>query len=87
MPNADSMILAAGGVALAGNFKIEGGFPTTGYTIVGATVALTFLASTVKGSALESPVKAAAGLMLLVALIRYIPGLATTPLATTKTKR
>ena len=78
MPKAESLIMGAGGVAFLGSFKQADGFPSNGYAIIAGTTALVFLASTTRGSALEKPVHAAAALMLLVALIRYVPGLRTT---------
>ena len=70
----EGLIIGAGGLAFAGNFKHDNGFPENGYAIIGATVALVFLASTVQGSALDKPVKALAGLMLLASMFRYVPG-------------
>jgi hypothetical protein len=70
---AEGMILAAGGLAFAGSFKESGGFPENGYAIMGGTVGLVFLAATVKNSAIATPVKWLAILMLLGAAMRYLP--------------
>lgn len=75
MPKAESMVLGAGGIAFLGSFKEASGFPSNGYAVIAGTTALVFLAVTTRGTALEGPAKAMAGLMLLVALIRYVPGL------------
>jgi len=71
------MILGAGGLAFAGSFKESSGFPPNGYAIIAGTVVLTFLASFTSDGALDRPVKALAGLMLLVSAIKYVPGLST----------
>jgi hypothetical protein len=73
MPSAEGLIIATGATAFAGNFRESGGFPSNGYGIIGATIALVFIASfTAKGS-FNGPIKALAGLMLLGAIYRYIP--------------
>ena len=77
MASAEGMILGAGGLAFAGSFKQSGGFPPNGYAVIGGTVVLTFLASFAKDSPISGPVKGLAGLMLLAATIRYVPGLST----------
>ena len=87
MASADGLMLVAGGLAFAGNFKKEGGFPPNGYGIIAATAALSFLAATSKNSALEGPVKALAGLMLLAAIYAYIPGLMTNETKKRKAKK
>jgi hypothetical protein len=73
--NADAIVLGAGAVAFAGNFKDSSGFPPNGFQIVGATLFLAFLFSLTKEGPLAGPTKALAGLMLLVAIYRYTPGL------------
>jgi len=73
--NAEGLILGAGGLAFVGSFKEAGGFPSNGYAVVSGTAALAFLAATVKGGSIEGPVKALAGLMLLAAMLRYVPTL------------
>lgn len=73
--NAEGLVLGAGGLAFVGSFKEAGGFPSNGYAVISATAVLAFLASTSKGSPIEGPVKALAGLMLLAAVLRYVPGL------------
>lgn len=76
--NAKGAVVLSGGLALAGSFKKASGFPPNGYAVVGGTVALMFIVSLTDGTIVEGPVKAACMLMLLVAAIRYIPGLANT---------
>jgi hypothetical protein len=76
--NAEGIVLGAGGLAFVGSFKEAGGFPSNGYAVISGTAVLAFLAATVKGGALEGPVKALAGLMLLAALMRYVPTLTNT---------
>ena len=75
MPNATGLVIAAGATSFAGNWKENGGFPENGYTIIAATVALTFFASFTSNTAIERPTKALAGLFLLAVVIRYVPGL------------
>lgn len=73
MPSAEGLIIATGATAFASNFKESGGFPSNGYGIIGATIALVFIASfTAKGS-FEKPIRALAALMLLGAVYRYVP--------------
>lgn len=72
---ADSLVLGAGAVAFVGSFKDTGGFPPNGFQIAGATLLLAFLFSLTKSGPLAGPTKALAGLMLLVAVYRYTPGL------------
>jgi len=71
----DGIVLSAGAVALVGSFKDSGGFPPNGIQIVGATLVLAFLFSLAKDGPLAGPTKALAGLMLLAAIYRYVPGL------------
>lgn len=75
MASADGMILAAGGLAFAGNFAKSGGFPENGYGIVGGTVALAFILALTKNTPISTPAKAFAGLTLLVAIYVYVPHL------------
>lgn len=75
MATAGGLVLGAGGVAFLGSFKEAGGFPSNGYAIIAGTTALTFLASVTDKGPLSGPVKALAALMLLVAILRYVPGL------------
>lgn len=77
--NAEGLVLGAGGLTFVASFKEASGFPSNGYAVIAGTTVLAFLASTVKGSALEGPVKALAGLLLLSALLRYVPTLTATP--------
>lgn len=75
MATADGLILVTGGVAFAGSFAEQGGFPSNGYAILGGTAALTFLASLTNGTPISPAVKGLAGLMLLGAVYRYVPAL------------
>lgn len=70
-------VMGAGSLALVGSFKEAGGFPSNGYAIIGATVALVFLVSLTGGTTIDRPVKALAGLMLLGAAYRYVPAFTT----------
>jgi len=70
----DSIVLLAGGISFAGNFAGQKGFPDNGYAIIGATVALAFIASLTNGTPIHPAVRALAGLMLLASVYRYIPG-------------
>lgn len=71
----DLIIVGAGGLALAGNFAREKGFPSNGPAIIGATVGLAFLASVTHGTILAPAVRMAALLMLLVSVYLYVPAL------------
>lgn len=77
MNSSTGFIIGAGALSYAGNFKEAGGPPPNGVTVVAATIVLVFLASMTQKTPLDRPVKYMAGLMLLAAAIRYIPGLAT----------
>lgn len=73
--NAPGIVASAGGLALTGSFIKAKGFPPNGYAIIVGTLALVFLTSVVGDSSpISKPVKALAGLMLLAAVIRYVPG-------------
>lgn len=72
---ADGLVILAGGVTFASNFKESGGFPPNGFGILGATFVLTFLAAVTRKSAIEPAVKALAALMLLGAIFRSVPAL------------
>jgi len=71
--NAEGLTIAAGSVAFIGNFAEEGGWPTNGYKIVGATIALAIIFSFAGNGPLSKPVTALAALMLLAAVYRYVP--------------
>lgn len=73
MASAEGFVMGAGALAFAGSFKEAGGFPPNGYAVLAGTATLTFLASLAKGSAIASPVRGLALLMLLAAALRYIP--------------
>lgn len=75
MASPDGLILTAGALALAGNFKESGGFPENGYAIISGTVALAFILSFTNGTPLQSPSRAFAALTLLVAVYQYVPTL------------
>lgn len=72
---ATSLVLAAGSLAFVGSFKEAGGFPSNGYAVIAGTTALTFVVSMTNNTSIEPAVKALAGLMVLAAAFRYIPGL------------
>lgn len=77
--NAPGIIASAGGLALAGSFVKAKGFPSNGYAIVVGTLGLAFFASMVgDNSPITKPVRALAWLMLLAAVIRYVPGFSKT---------
>lgn len=71
--SAETLLIAAGGVTFAGNMAKAKSFPPNGVAIVAATVALVILASATKNTPLSGPVKALAGLMLLVAVYVNVP--------------
>ena len=73
MASADGMVIGAGAIAFAGSFKEASGFPSNGYSIVGATAALAVIFSLARNSPLEPAVKALAALSLLAAIYRYVP--------------
>lgn len=77
MNSAKGFVIGAGSLSFAGNWKKNGGFPPNGYGVIAATIALVFLVSFTESTPLERPTKYLAGLMLLAAAIRYVPGLAT----------
>lgn len=73
MGKSSGMILAAGGIALAGNFVKSGGFPENGYGTIAATCVLVFLASTLENGRFSQAAQWIAGGMLLTSLIVYVP--------------
>ena len=73
MGKSSGMILAAGGIALAGNFVRSEGFPENGYGTIAATCVLVFLASTLENGRFSQAAQWIAGGMLLTALIVYVP--------------
>ena len=78
MATADALILGAGAVSFFGNMKERGGFPSNAFPIIGGTIGLAVLSSFTNGTLIYPAVKALAALILLVAIIRYIPGLTNT---------
>lgn len=72
---ASNIVMLAGGLAFVGSFKEAGGFPPNGYAVIGGTVALVFLTTLANGTAIDPAVKGLAGLMVLAAVYRYVPGL------------
>lgn len=70
---ADGLFLLTGGVALAGSMADAKRFPDNGYAIIGGTVALVIISSATRGTPVESPFTALAGLMLLVSVYTYVP--------------
>lgn len=73
MNGAEGMLIAAGGLALAGNAVEAKTFPSNGVNIIAATIALVLIASMASRTALAGPVKALAALMLLVSVYLYVP--------------
>lgn len=71
--NAEGMLIAAGGLTLAGGMAKEKAFPSNGVPVIAATVALVILASTTSDTPIGGPVKALSGLMLLVAVYVNVP--------------
>lgn len=77
MAGPDGKILLAGGLAFTGSFLEAGGFPDNGYAIVGGTVGLSFVVSLASQTPLKPAVNAFAILVLLVAVMAYVPKLTT----------
>lgn len=77
MPKPEYLVMGAGGLAFAGGFAESNGFPPNGYVVLSATAALTLIASATNNSPVQPVMTGLAGLMLLTAAIRYIPGLST----------
>lgn len=71
--NADKLFLLAGGITFLAAFKNENGFPSAGYGIISATVALTFVAALSSSSVLGKPIKAFAWLTVLIAILKSTP--------------
>lgn len=71
--NATGIVLAAGTVSFLGNMKQAGAFPPNGVRVITATIILTILASIADNSVLAKPAKWLAILMLLSALLAYVP--------------
>lgn len=70
--NAQGIVIAAGTVSFFGNMKEQGTVPSNTIPIVFGTTMLAIGAGLVSGP-LSEPVKWLAVLMLLTALIRYVP--------------
>lgn len=75
MANPDGMVLLAGGLAFTGSFIKAGGFPENGYAIVAGTAGLAFVVALASQTPLKPAVRAFTILVLLVAIMTYIPGL------------
>jgi len=75
---ATSLVMAAGALAFVGSFKEADGFPPNGYAVIAGTTALVFVTSLTNNTSIEPAVRALAGLMVLAAAFRYIPGLTKT---------
>ena len=71
--NAEGMTILAGSLALAGSAKTEKGFPSNGYAIVSATIALVIIYSFAANTKLARPINALAGLTLLGSVFYYVP--------------
>ena len=67
------LVMVAGTIAFLGSMKEAGGFPPNGARIVFATMVLTVVVSVFDNGALTQPVKWLGVLMVLAALIRYVP--------------
>lgn len=77
MTTPDGIILTAGALAFAGSFAEADGFPPNGYSIIGGTVALSFITALAGSTPLSPAVKAFAWLVLIGSAYRYIPALTT----------
>lgn len=73
-PRADFLIITAGSIAFAANFRDAKGFPDNGYETIAATITLAVIMATVKNSSIAPAANAFAGLALLVAIFYYVPG-------------
>lgn len=74
MRNPEYLVMGAGGLALAGGFATERGFPSNGVRVVTATIVLVLIVSTVKNSRIAPIVTGLAMLMLLASAYEYLPG-------------
>ena len=70
---AEGLLMAAGGVTLAGSIAKEKRIPGSAINILAATITLVILASTIRNTPLNRPITALAGLMLLVAVYVNVP--------------
>lgn len=75
MAKAEYLVMAAGGVSLAGGFAEENGWPSNGVNVVAATGILTLLASATENSRAGKIVNALAWLMLISAVYATVPAL------------
>lgn len=75
MASPDHVVLAAGGLTLAGGFAREGHFPSNGVQAIVGTLGLTIIAASLKGSRVGPLVNAFAWLFLMVAVYMTVPGL------------
>lgn len=71
--NAEGIIIASGTVAFVGSMKKAGRVPDNTVPIIFGTSVLAVLASLTRNSPIAEPVKWLAILMLLSAVIRYVP--------------
>lgn len=70
---AEGLVIAAGTVAFFGSMKEAGGIPDNTPRIAVGTIILAIGAAFVGSGELSGPVKALAWLMLLAAIVRYVP--------------
>lgn len=75
MSNPDHVILAAGGLSLAGGYAREGRFPANGVGSIVGTMGLVIIAASLKNTKVAPLVNAFAWLFLLVAVYASVPGL------------
>lgn len=69
----DGIVLGAGSIAFLGSMKEAGGLPPNGIRIIFSTTILAVVASIAADGPLREPVKMLAWLMVIAALIRYVP--------------
>lgn len=71
--SAAGLVVLAGAVAFFGNMKIDKAFPKAGLRIITATIALAIILSLLDNGRLSPVARGLAGLMLLAAVIKYVP--------------
>lgn len=76
--SAAGLTIIAGVLAFFGNMKIDKGFPKAGVRIVAATILLAIIMSLFDKGRLSPVARGLAGLMVLAAVIKYVPVLSNT---------